>query len=122
MNVALSILKGVAEYLGDVLVAVVGVEEIEAPILGAHDERSCGDGLGGVPHELGADGVVVGGVQPLDAEEVVVDKTEVRGNLPGARLTMVYAAVHAVESHRFCWRFMIHATCARLISATSIMV
>ena len=31
MNVALSILKGVVEDLGDVLVAVVGVEEVEAP-------------------------------------------------------------------------------------------
>ena len=58
MNVALSILKGVVEDLGDVLVAVVGVKEVEAPILGAHDERSCGDGLGGmIPHKLGADGV-----------------------------------------------------------------
>ena len=63
MNVVLSILKCVAEYLGEVLVAVVGVEEIEIPILGAHDERSCGDGLGGmIPHKLGADGVAVGGI------------------------------------------------------------
>ena len=37
-----AVLKCVAEYLGEVLVAVVGVEEIEIPILGAHDERfSC---------------------------------------------------------------------------------
>ena len=57
MNVALSILKGVVEDLGDVLVAVVGVEEVEAPVLGAHDERARGDGLGGIPHKLGADGV-----------------------------------------------------------------
>ena len=48
--------------VGDIFVAVVGVEEFEAPVLGAHDERSCGDGLGGVPHELGADGVAVGGI------------------------------------------------------------
>ena len=57
-----AVLGGVVEDLGNVLVAVVGVEEIEAPVLGAHDERSCGDGLGGVPHELGADGVAVGGI------------------------------------------------------------
>ena len=57
MNVVLSILKGVAEYLGDVLVAVVGVEEVEAPVLGAHGQRPRGDGLGGIPHKLGADGV-----------------------------------------------------------------
>ena len=43
--------------VGDVLVAVVGVEEVEAPVLGAHDKRSCGDGLGGIPHKFGADGV-----------------------------------------------------------------
>ena len=94
-----AVLKCVAEYLGEVLVAVVGVEEIEIPILGAHDERSCGDGLGWVPHELGADGVRVGGVQSLDAEEVVVDKAEVRGNLPGARLLILHAAAKAVERH-----------------------
>ena len=57
-----AVLEGVVEDLGDVLVAVVGVEEVEAPVLGAHDKRSCGDGLGGIPHELGADGVAVGGI------------------------------------------------------------
>ena len=62
MNVALSVLEGVVEDLGDVLVAVVGVEEVEAPVLGAHDERTRGNGLGGIPHELGADGVAVGGI------------------------------------------------------------
>ena len=100
MNVALSILKGVVEDLGDVLVAVVGVEEVEAPVLGAHDERARGDGLGGIPHKFGADGVAVGGVQSLDAKEVVVNKAEVRGNLPGARLLILHAAAKAVEGHR----------------------
>lgn len=95
-----AVLRGVVEDLGDVLVAVVGVEEIEIPILGAHDERSCGDGLGGmIPHKLGADGVAVGGIQPLDAEVVVVNKAEVRGNLPGTRLLILHAATKAVESH-----------------------
>ena len=69
-----AVLRGVVEDLGDVLVAIVGVKEIEAPVLGAHDERSCGDGLGGVPHELGTDGVAVGGIQPLDTEKVVIDR------------------------------------------------
>ena len=99
MNVALSILKGVAEYLGDVLVAVVGVKEIEAPVLGAHDERARGDGFRGVPDKLGAGGVAVVGIQPLDAEVVVVNEAEVRGNLPGARLVILHAAAKAVESH-----------------------
>ena len=94
-----AVLKCVAEYLGEVLVAVVGVEEIEIPILGAHDERSCGDGLGGVPHELSSDGVAVGGIQPLDTEKVVIDKTEVRGDLTVSCLLIVHAATKAVESH-----------------------
>ena len=100
MNVALSILKGVAEYLRDVLVAVVGVEEIEAPVLGTHDERTRGDGLRGIPEKLGADGVAVGGIQPLDAEVVVVNEAEVRGNLSGACFAIVHAAAKSVEGHR----------------------
>ena len=95
-----AVLWGVVEDLGDVLVAVVGVKEVEVPVLGAHDEQARGDGFRGVPHELGADGVAVVGVQSLDAEEIVVDEAEVRGNLPGARLLILHAAAHAVESHR----------------------
>ena len=57
-----AVLWGVVEDLGDVLVAVVGVKEIEAPVLGAHDERARGDRLGGIPHKFGADGVAVGGI------------------------------------------------------------
>ena len=94
-----AVLEGMVEDLGDVLVAVVGVEEIEIPILGTHDERSCGDGLGGIPHELSSDGVAVGGIQPLDAEEVVVDEAEVRGDLTSTCLLVVHAAAHAVEGH-----------------------
>ena len=57
-----AVLEGVVEDLGDVLVAVVGVEEVEAPVLGAHGKRARGDGLGGIPHKFGADGVAVGGI------------------------------------------------------------
>ena len=35
-----AVLRGVVEDLGDILVAVVGVEEIDAPVLGAHDGPS----------------------------------------------------------------------------------
>ena len=94
-----AVLEGMVEELGDVLVAVVSVEEIEAPVLGAHDERSCGNGFRGIPHKLGADGVAVGGVQPLDTEKVVIDKTEVRGDLIILRLLIVHAAAKAVERH-----------------------
>ena len=57
-----AVLGGVVEDLGDVLVAVMSVKEIEVPILGTHDKRSCGDRLGGIPHKFGADGVAVGGI------------------------------------------------------------
>ena len=94
-----AVLGGVVEDLGDVLVAVVGVEEIEAPILGTHDQGPRGDGLCGVPDKLGADGVAVVGIQPLDAEVVVVNEAEVRDDLTGTCLSIVHAAAHAVEDH-----------------------
>ena len=52
-----AVLRGVVEDLRDVLVAVVRVEEVESPVLGAHGQGPRGDGLCGVPHKLGADGV-----------------------------------------------------------------
>ena len=94
-----AVLEGMVEDLGNILVAVVGVKEVEIPVLGAHDERARGDGFGWIPHELGADGVAVVCVQSLDAEEIVVDEAEVRGNLPGARLLILHAAAKAVERH-----------------------
>ena len=94
-----AVLRGVVEDLGDVLVAVVGVEKIEPPVLGAHGEWTRGERFRGIPDEDRADGIRVGGVQPLDAKEVVVDKAEVRGDLAGAGLLIVHAAPHAVESH-----------------------
>ena len=94
-----AVLGGVVEDLGDVLVAVVGVKEVEIPVLGAHDEQARGDGFRGVPDKLGADGVAVVGIQPLDAEVVVVNEAEVRGNLPGAHFAIVHAAAKAVERH-----------------------
>ena len=94
-----AVLEGMVEELGDVLVAVVGVKEVEIPVLGAHDEQARGDGFRGVPDKLGADGVAVVGVQPLDTEKVVIDKTEVRGDLIILRLLIVHAAAKAVERH-----------------------
>ena len=95
-----AVLGGVVEDLGDVLVAVMSVKEIEVPILGTHDKRSCGDGFGWIPHKLGADGVAVGGIQPLDTEKVVVDEAEVRDDLTGTCLSIVHAAAHAIKCHR----------------------
>ena len=94
-----AVLEGMVEELGDVLVAIVGVKEVEIPVLGAHDEQARGDGFRGVPDKLGADGVAVVGVQPLDTEKVVIDKTEVRGDLIILRLLIVHAAAKAVERH-----------------------
>ena len=94
-----AVLRGVVEDLGDVLVAVVGVEKIEPPVLGAHGEWTRGERFRGIPDEDRADGIRVGGVQPLDAKEIVVDEAEVRGNLPGARLLILHAAAKAVKRH-----------------------
>ena len=94
-----AVLEGMVEDLGDVLVAVVGVKEVEIPVLGAHDEQARGDRLGGVPDKLGADGVAVVGIQPLDAEVVVVNKAEVRGDLTVSCLLIVHAATKAIEGH-----------------------
>ena len=94
-----AVLRGVVKDLGNVLVAVVSVEEVEAPVLGMHDERARGNGFRGIPHKLGADGVAVVGIQPLDAEVVVVNKAEVRGDLTVSCLLIVHAATKAVESH-----------------------
>ena len=38
-----AVLRGVVEEFGNILVAVVGVEEVEVPILGTHDKRPRGD-------------------------------------------------------------------------------
>ena len=94
-----AVLEGVVKDLGNVLVAVVSVEEVEAPVLGMHGQGPRGDGLRRIPHKLGADGVAVGGVQSLDAKEVVVNKAEVRGNLIVSCLLIVHAAAKAVEDH-----------------------
>ena len=94
-----AVLEGVVEDLGDVLVAVVGVKEIEAPVLGAHDERTRGDGLGGIPHKLCTDGVAVGGVQSLDAEEIVVDEAFLLGHHVALAFPHPHAAAQTVKGH-----------------------
>ena len=93
-----AVLRGVVEDLRDVLVAVVRVEEIEAPVLGAHSQGARGDGLRGVPHELRPHGVPLRGIQPLDAEVVVVDEALEKVGISrlGAHFN---AAAHAVEGH-----------------------
>ena len=84
--------------LGNVLVAIVGVKEIEAPVLGAHDERSCGNGFRGIPH-VGVEKHVVGATELLDAEVVVVDEALecFRAILHRAHFD---TAAHTVEGHR----------------------
>ena len=95
-----AVLKGVVEDLGDVLVTVVGVEEIEIPILGTHDERARGDGLGGVPDKLRPHGVPLRGIQPLDAEVAVVDEAFLLGHHVALAFPHPHAAAHAVKGHR----------------------
>ena len=54
-----AVLRGVVEDLRDVLVAVMRVEEVEAPVLGTHDQRPCGDRLRRVPHKLRPHGITL---------------------------------------------------------------
>ena len=44
-----AVLRGVAKDLRDVLVAVVRIEEVEAPVLGTHGQGPRGDGFRRVP-------------------------------------------------------------------------
>lgn len=95
-----AVLRGVVKDLRDVLVAVVRIKEVEAPILGAHGQGPRGDGLRRLPHKLGAHGVILQCVQPLDAEVAVIDEAEVRDDLSGSGFLIVHASAHAVEGHR----------------------
>ena len=54
-----AVLRGVVEDLRDVLVAVVRIEEIEPPVLGAHSQGPRSDGLRRVPHKLRPHGVAL---------------------------------------------------------------
>ena len=54
-----AVLRGVAKDLRDVLVAVVRIEEVEAPVLGVHGQGPRGDGFCRVPHELRPHGVTL---------------------------------------------------------------
>ena len=83
--------------VGDVLVTVVGVEEIEIPILGTHDERARGDGFGGIP-DVGVKEGIGGGTELLDAEIVVVDET-LEGFCATLHCPHFDTAAHAVEGH-----------------------
>ena len=94
-----AVLRGVIEDLRDVLVAVVRVEEVEAPVLGTHSQRSRGDGFRGVPHELRPHGVVLRGIQPLDAEVAIVDKTFLLGHRVALAFAHPHAAAQTVEGH-----------------------
>ena len=54
-----AVLRCVVEDLRDVLVAVVRIEEVEPPVLGAQDQGPRGDGLRGIPHKLRPHGVAL---------------------------------------------------------------
>ena len=82
----------------DVLVAVVGVEEVVSAAA-LEDERSRRDRLGRVPREGKFDEVVRERVEPLDAEVAVVYEAVVPvGDRAGA-LDVLDAPPHAVEEH-----------------------
>ena len=94
-----AVLRGVVEDLRDVLVAVVRIEEVEAPVLGTHGQRPRGDRLRGIPHKLRPHGVLLHGIQPLDAEVAVVDETLLLGHGIALAFPHPHAATQTVEGH-----------------------
>ena len=102
-----AVLRGVVEDLRDVLVAVVRIEEVEAPVLGAHGQRPCGDGFRRVPHKLRPHGVALRGIQPLDAEVAIVDETFLFDHRVVLALAHPHAAAQAVEGHGHIHAFTI---------------
>ena len=82
----------------DVLVAVVGVEEVVLPVL-LEDERACRHRLRRIPAEHEVDGVVGRPVQALDAEVAVVYEAVVGVGDAVRCLDVFDAPPHAVELH-----------------------
>ena len=83
--------------VGDVFVAVV---EVVGNFAGCweKDERTGGNGFGGIPH-VGVEKHVVGATELLDAEVVVVDEA-LEGFCAIFHRTHLHAAAHAVKGHR----------------------
>ena len=82
--------------VGDVFVAVVEVIR-EDTRKRKKDERTCGDGLGGIP-DVGVEEGVVGATKLLDAEVVVVDKA-LEGFFAILHRAHFDSAAHAVKGH-----------------------
>ena len=117
-----AVLRGMIEDLRDVLVAVVRVEEVEPPVLGAHGQGARGDGFRRVPHKLRPHGIALRGIQPLDAEVAVVDKALLLGH----HVTLALAHPHAAaQTHLpYCLSKYLrlhysvtHALCPLLLSS-----
>ena len=82
----------------DVLVPVMGVEEVVLPVL-LEDEWACRHRLRRIPAEDEIDGIVGGSVQPLDAEIAIIDEAMVGVCHAAYRLDVFDATPHAVELH-----------------------
>ena len=84
--------------VGDVFIAVV---EVVGFFAGGReeDEGAGGDGFRGIPN-VGLEESVICATELLDAEKVVVDKAEVRGDLIISHLLIVHAAAKTVKGHR----------------------
>ena len=86
------------DEFGDVLVAVVGVEEVVSAAA-LEDERSRRDRLRRIPAEHEVDCVVGSGIEPLDADVAIIDEAMVGVGDATHRLDVFDAPPHAVELH-----------------------
>ncbi len=90
----------VGNQVGDVLIAIMEIEEVVRAGRPLHPQGAGGDGLGWIPAESEIDGVVCGGVETLDAEVAVVDETVMRVGCSIHRFDVFNPAAHPIELHR----------------------
>ena len=84
----------------DVLVPVMGVEEVVLPIL-LQDNRACRHRLRRIPAEHEVYGIVGSGIEPLDAKVSVVHEAMVDVCHATHRLDILHSPTHAVEGHYY---------------------
>ena len=85
----------VGDKVGNVLVAIVEVEEVVSPRDALHPQGACGNRLGRIPSEGEVNRVVRRAVQPLDAEITVVHEAVVGVGDAAHRLYIYFVIYYA---------------------------
>ena len=89
----------VGHKVGNVLVAVMEVEEVVSPRDALHPQGAGCNWLGRIPSEGEVNRVVVRAVQPLDAEISIVHETVMCVCNTAYSLDIFHSPTHAVELH-----------------------